>query len=65
MEGIKKKLLEELVSKLSEMDDPLMGMDSEECEDDSEEMKKGGGVKIVKVEAGPMDEKFKKKLKGV
>jgi len=60
MKEIKKKLLEELMGKLSEMDDPLMGEDEEEgCE----EPKKGASIKVMKVSAEPLDEKLKKKLK--
>lgn len=59
MKEMKKKLLDELIKKLSEMDDPLMGLD-EECE----EPKDGASVKVVKVEAKPLDEKKKIKLMG-
>lgn len=59
MHDIKKKLLDELISKLSGMEDPLMG-DSEESE---EEEPAEGSVKVVKVEAEPMSEEMKDKLK--
>ena len=58
MEGIKKKLLEELISKLSDMDDPLMGDDEAEEGEDS----KSASVKVVKI-SGDMPEGLKKKLK--
>lgn len=60
MESVKKKLLEELMSKLSEMEDPLMGSmkegEDEECEDGEAE------VKVMKISAEPMDKKKKLKL---
>ena len=59
MEGIKKKLLEELIGRLSDMDDPLMGSDDEDCE----APKKGAAIKVMKISAEPVDEKLKKKLK--
>jgi hypothetical protein len=62
MEGMKKKLLEELIGKLSEMDDPLMG-DKEEGEDECEPEGKGAAIKVMKISAEPLDEKAKKKLK--
>jgi len=62
MSEIKKKLLEELISKLSEMDDPLMG-GGEEDEEECEPKGKGASIKVMKVSAEPLDEKLKKKLK--
>jgi len=61
MEGIKKKLLEELISKLSGMDDPLMGDSEEDCKEE-DEGSKGASVKVVKI-SGDMPEGLKKKLK--
>jgi len=58
MEGVKKKLLEELIGKLSEMDDPLM--DAMKCEDDEEEGE--AEVKVMKISAEPMDKKKKLKM---
>lgn len=57
MDGVKKKLLEELIEKLSGMDDPLMDMlkGGDDEEGDAE-------VKVMKISAEPMDKKKKLKL---